>query len=290
MRQGIHVFGQWLVKDCFLRTQDDSIYLQAGSASSCPTFFEGITTWNDANGAAFMLIGHHATLRASDAIYQRASWGWWDGGRILTNREQGATVGVTVDDLVASDPFPTMNALNFDTRPGSSSGSPHAGPSTFANVSIRNLHVAAFSTQRVCPGGKNPPAGCSCVPACASGPLPFGVPNRILGGPARTNNISSIAFENCTIGGVGVGELLRGGAFNVSWAAVRGITVDGAAVGPPDPCMSTLRSLCSTDKVRAHSPFSHEPCAVCAGQLQHQLMEAGCTHAEIQKYCSEHDR
>ena len=54
---GIHVFGHWLVKDVFLRTQDDSLYLQAGGPTTCPTVFEGVTTWNDANGAAFMLIG-----------------------------------------------------------------------------------------------------------------------------------------------------------------------------------------------------------------------------------------
>lgn len=36
-----------------------------------------------------MLIGTMPTvLRSSDAIYQRASWAWWSGGRILTNRQQ----------------------------------------------------------------------------------------------------------------------------------------------------------------------------------------------------------
>jgi hypothetical protein len=158
---GIHVFGQWLVSDCFIRTQDDSMYLQSGSSSTCPTVFERITTWNDANGAAWMVIGHGATLRNSDAIYQRASWGFWDGGRILTNREQGSAIGITIDDVQFSDRFPTMNAINLDLRTGSSSGAPHLDPATVADVSIRNFHVAAFSTQTKCTEAG---AGCKCVP------------------------------------------------------------------------------------------------------------------------------
>ena len=51
-------------------------------------------------------------------------------------------------------------------------------------------------------------------------------------------------------------------------------------------CQATLRSECSTDSVRAHSPFSHEPCNICAGHLQRELKLAGCTHAEIEAYCS----
>jgi hypothetical protein len=107
-----------------------------------------------------MVIGHGATLRSSDAIYQRASWAFWDGGRILTNREQGSAVGITIDDVRFSDPFPTMNAINLDLRTGSSSGSPHMKPATVADVTIRNFHVKAFSTQTQCPsfGG-----GCKCV-------------------------------------------------------------------------------------------------------------------------------
>lgn len=163
---GIHVFGQWLVTDCFIRTQDDSMYLQSGSASACPTVFERITTWNDANGAAWMVIGYGATLRHSDAIYQRASWGFWDGGRVLTNREQGSAIGITIDDVQFSDRFPTMNAINLDLRTGSSSGKPHLNPATVADVTIRNFHVAAFSTQTQCTTAAAKD-GCKCAPLFA---------------------------------------------------------------------------------------------------------------------------
>ena len=50
-------------------------------------------------------------------------------------------------------------------------------------------------------------------------------------------------------------------------------------------CQSALRSSCSTDAAKAHSPFASEPCTVCAGHLQHQLRVAGCTDEDIQAYC-----
>ena len=46
-------------------------------ASGCPpATFERITTWNDANGAAFVVSGVGSSLRNSDVIYARASWAW----------------------------------------------------------------------------------------------------------------------------------------------------------------------------------------------------------------------
>ena len=54
-------------------------------------------------------------------------------------------------------------------------------------------------------------------------------------------------------------------------------------------CLAALRSSCSTDRVKAHSPFASRPCGVCAGQLQRQLRRAGCTNADIARYCAEAD-
>jgi hypothetical protein len=52
-------------------------------------------------------------------------------------------------------------------------------------------------------------------------------------------------------------------------------------------CLASLRSFCSTDRVKAHSPFASKPCGVCAGQLQRQLRQAGCTNTDITRYCAE---
>jgi hypothetical protein len=49
------------------------------------------------------------------------------------------------------------------------------------------------------------------------------------------NNITSLAFDNCSIGGLGMGEIFRvAGAMNVTWDSVVGsISVDGRTVNPP---------------------------------------------------------
>ena len=79
------------------------------------------------------------------------------------------------------------------------------------------------------------------MPACGVADLPRGVPNRLLGGPdPGSNNITSLAFENCTIGGIDIDTLLRTNdpAFNVTWESVSGITVDGKPVaGPARPAI-----------------------------------------------------
>ena len=50
-------------------------------------------------------------------------------------------------------------------------------------------------------------------------------------------------------------------------------------------CQDVLKSSCSTDAAKAHSPFSSETCGVCAGKLQHQLRVAGCSATDINAYC-----
>ena len=52
-------------------------------------------------------------------------------------------------------------------------------------------------------------------------------------------------------------------------------------------CSAVLAASCSTDRSRAHSPFASQTCAVCAGQRQHELRAAGCSHADIEEYCSD---
>jgi hypothetical protein len=144
-----------------------------------------------------------------------------------------------VDDLVVSDPFPTMDAINLDMRPGDESGSAHLKPSTLQDVKIRNLHVKAFSTIKACPTSG---FGCKCVPLCnvSKGTLPLlhGIPNLIVAGPdLAKNNITSIDFENCTIGGVSMAKVLGSadGFSNITWpfVAPHGITTDGKPITPP---------------------------------------------------------
>lgn len=55
--------------------------------------------------------------------------------------------------------------------------------------------------------------------------------------------------------------------------------------GSPSPaCRAALQRSCSADAAAA--PGASEPCAVCAGHLQHELRSAGCSHSDIQAYCA----
>ena len=75
---------------CTYSCADDSMYLDSGGGTA--TTFDRVTTWNDANGCAFIYSaggGDTSTnvLRDSTAIYARASWAWWSGGRIFGLRQ-----------------------------------------------------------------------------------------------------------------------------------------------------------------------------------------------------------
>ena len=79
--------------------------------------------------------------------------------------------------------------------------------------------------------------------------------------------------------------LSRSGSGSVLPGSGSGSSSSGSGSG--GSCLATLRASCSTDRVRAHSPFAHEPCDICAGKLQHELRAAGCTHAQIVRYCAD---
>lgn len=237
---GLHVFGPaWRVSDLFLRVQDDALYTHTTSAppsppppqpslgtprggggtatAACshpPSEFERIATWNDANGAAFVVAGSGSILRDSDVLYARASWAWWAGGRVFSQRRMGATTDVLLSDVRVLDPLPTLNAFQIDegdepprledtaaastatttavaaaavvasaahatavmARGGSHEPPP---PRSFHDVTFANITIANLSTVRECPAHGH---GCNCVPACPEGALPAGIPNLLRGG------------------------------------------------------------------------------------------------------------
>jgi hypothetical protein len=80
----------------------------------------------------------------------------------------------------------------------------------------------------------------------------------------------------------------------IEWSGVDVTDTVGAGAvefvhGPTDadsPCSTALQSMCSVDVARSHSTFDMDSCAVCAGRHQHELRVAGCSHQDIQTYCS----
>ncbi len=107
---GINPFGNTLVEDCFLRTQDDSLYVNGRGIRRC-------VIWNDANGSSFVLsaldqLGNRGiVVEDCDVIYSRASWHHWSGGRVFNMRGEGggaAGSGVIFRNINIEDPQPTL--------------------------------------------------------------------------------------------------------------------------------------------------------------------------------------
>jgi hypothetical protein len=107
---GINPFGNTLIEDCFLRTQDDSLYVSGLGIRRC-------VLWNDANGSSFVLSSlpqltdRTLIVEDCDVIYSRAMWHHWSGGRVFNMRGEGggaAGAGVVFRNIHIEDPRPTL--------------------------------------------------------------------------------------------------------------------------------------------------------------------------------------
>ncbi|MFM2243030.1 MAG: hypothetical protein RLZ97_1885 [Verrucomicrobiota bacterium] len=107
---GINPFGNTLIEDCFIRTQDDSLYVSGLGIRRC-------VLWNDANGSSFVLSSlpqlsdRKLIVEDCDVIYSRAMWHHWTGGRVFNMRGEGggaAGAGVVFRNINIEDPRPTL--------------------------------------------------------------------------------------------------------------------------------------------------------------------------------------
>lgn len=107
---GINPFGNTLIEDCFIRTQDDSLYVNGLGIRRC-------VLWNDANGSSFVLSSlpqitdRKLIVEDCDVIYSRAMWHHWSGGRVFNMRGEGggaAGAGVIFRNIHIEDPRPTL--------------------------------------------------------------------------------------------------------------------------------------------------------------------------------------
>ena len=213
---GVHVFGSWAVSDLFLRTQDDALYVTCGAG--CAATFDRITTWNDANGCAFLFavgggeVEAGLALRDSDAIYTRTSWYWWGPNTVFVNRGDAAGrpfAGVRIENVRVEDRLPAFNPFRIELL------TPGVG-AAFCNVSFANVSVANYSTIR-----ENPlvhPAQ----------PLPHGIPNTIFA--AAPASIYNVAFNNVSIAGIAMRDLVRDPTFFNLSAGLLNVTVDGVDI------------------------------------------------------------
>jgi len=238
---GTHVFGKWKVDNQFYRTQDDSMYIHSGDRTNGndASTFSDITTWNDANGAAFIVAGYGGKLLNSNSIYHRTMWSWWLGGRIFTHRAKPGdgtsfvmnATSISVENFVSQDPFPSLNAFQLESMNDELVHNPSwhgvaKAKVAVSNIKFTNVEIAAAATPRKCTV-KN---GCNCYPKCAlGGNLPHGMPNVIYGYDDKTAWVNNIEFNNVKIAGVDVNDMLMGkapGYFNVT-GAVSDVYADG---------------------------------------------------------------
>ncbi len=107
---GINPFGNTLIEDCFIRTQDDSLYMNGLG-------IRRVVLWNDANGSSFVLSAlprladRKLVVEDCDVIYARAKWHHWSGGRVFNMRGEGkgaAGMNVIFRNITIEDPRPTL--------------------------------------------------------------------------------------------------------------------------------------------------------------------------------------
>ncbi len=174
---GINPFGNTLVEDCFLRTQDDSLYTNGLGIRRC-------VLWNDANGSAFVLSSLHNVagrpfiVEDCDVIYSRAKWHHWSGGRVFNMRGEGegkAGAGVIFRNINIEDPRPTLQQFFLCMAMSKPYGSAdeQRGPGALSDILFQNITIAA--------------------------PSVLGEPQLLWG--HETAPIRNLTFENVTVAG-----------------------------------------------------------------------------------------
>jgi hypothetical protein len=177
---GINPFGNTLIEDCFLRTQDDSLYVNGLG-------IRRTVLWNDANGSSFVLSalpqlsGRTLVVEDCDVIYSRAKWHHWSGGRVFNMRGEGAGAagaGVIFRNINIEDPRPTLQQFFLcNTVPAPyAKQSPRRGAGDVAGLRFHNISIAA--------------------------PSVLGEPQILWGQPDA--RIRQLTIENLTLGGVPV--------------------------------------------------------------------------------------
>lgn len=146
---GINPFGNTLIEDCFLRTQDDSLYVNGLG-------IRRTVLWNDANGSSFVLSAlpqrtdRKLIVEDCDVIYSRAKWHHWSGGRVFNMRGEGkgaAGAGVIFRNINIEDPRPTLQQffVCINVPPPYAKDGAKRGEGDLSGVLFQNISIAAPS-------------------------------------------------------------------------------------------------------------------------------------------------
>lgn len=144
---GINPFGNTLIEDCFIRTQDDSLYANGLG-------IRRVVLWNDANGSSFVLSAlpertdRKLIVEDCDVIYSRAKWHHWSGGRVFNMRGEGddaAGSGVIFRNIRISDPRPTLQQFFICMTVPEPYGDGKRGAGDLSGILFQNISIAAPS-------------------------------------------------------------------------------------------------------------------------------------------------
>ena len=202
---GINPFGNTLVEDCFIRTQDDSLYTNGRGIRRC-------VLWNDANGSSFVLSslpsleGRKLVVEDCDVIYSRAKWHHWSGGRVFNMRgesEGQSGGGVIFRNINIEDPRPTLQQffLCMTVPEPYSKQAKKGGAGNLSGIVFQSISIAA--------------------------PSVLGEP-QILWGQANAR-IRNLTFENVTL----AGKPVRGPEFFKTNEFVEGLIFAPSTVSRP---------------------------------------------------------
>jgi hypothetical protein len=178
---GINPFGNGLIEDCFIRTQDDSTYVNGRG-------IRRVTYWNDSNGSTFVLSSlpnRSLIVEDCDVLYARAGWHRWSGGRLFNMRGEGGDdcgEGVVFRNIRVHDPRPTLQhfmILMQGLQPYSDPNERQRAPGDLAGVLFQNIDIAA--------------------------PSALGEPQILWGAPQA--QIRNLTFDNVRIGGEKIDSL-----------------------------------------------------------------------------------
>lgn len=146
---GINPFGNTLIEDCFIRTQDDSLYVNGLG-------IRRTVLWNDANGSSFVLssvpqlTNRTLAVEDCDVIYSRAKWHHWSGGRVFNMRGENngpGGGGVVFRDIHISDPRPTLQQffLCMTVPTPYAKDGPKSKAGDVSGIVFQNISIAAPS-------------------------------------------------------------------------------------------------------------------------------------------------
>lgn len=172
---GINPFGNTLIEDCFIRTQDDSLYVNGLG-------IRRTVLWNDANGSSFVLSslpqlrGREMIVEDCDVIYSRAKWHHWSGGRVFNIRAENnghGGEGVIFRNIRIEDPRPTLQQffLCMSVPPPYSKETKNGDAGDLSGIRFQNISIAA--------------------------PSVLGEPQILWG--QRESRIRNLTFENLTV-------------------------------------------------------------------------------------------